>query len=167
MFYKGDYHWTRSRSAYSIFRMKKPKNSSRKIVVKRKALPKNFDEYLVAVPQPARSALSQVRAAIRSIVPPDATETISYGIPAFKQKKIVVWYAAFSDHCSLFPSAAIIEAFSEELQRILHIQRNHPFSHRQAGPCGANRETGQSPRRTTRKKAPVTLTRLHFISARC
>ena len=42
-------------------------------------------------------------------------EVISYGILAFKTKKVLVWYAAFSRHCSLFPTAAVIEEFRDEL----------------------------------------------------
>ena len=57
-----------------------------------------------------------MRAAIRRAVPREATETISYRIPAFKHKRILVWFAAFSDHCSLFPTAAVIESFKKELQ---------------------------------------------------
>ena len=57
-----------------------------------------------------------MRAAIRSAVPREATETISYRIPAFKHHGILVWFAAFSDHCSLFPTAAVIEAFQKELK---------------------------------------------------
>jgi uncharacterized protein YdhG (YjbR/CyaY superfamily) len=57
-----------------------------------------------------------MRVAIRSAVPPQATETISYGMPAFKFKGVLVWFAAFSNHCSLFPTASVIEAFKNELQ---------------------------------------------------
>lgn len=57
-----------------------------------------------------------MRAAIRSAVPREATETISYAIPAFRHKAILVWFAAFSDHCSLFPTAAVIAAFRKELR---------------------------------------------------
>jgi uncharacterized protein YdhG (YjbR/CyaY superfamily) len=96
--------------------MKRPKSSSRKTLATRKAHPKTVDEYFANVLQPARSALSQIRAAIRSAVPSDATEIISYAIPAFKRRKILLWYAAFSDHCSLFPTAAIIDAFEKELK---------------------------------------------------
>jgi len=60
--------------------------------------------------------LQQVRAAIRSAVPRETTEVISYGIPAFKYKGVLVWFAAFSNHCSLFPTAAVIERFREELK---------------------------------------------------
>ena len=57
-----------------------------------------------------------MRATIRSVVPPGSTETISYGIPAFKREKVLVWFAAFSDHCSLFPTARVIEALKNELK---------------------------------------------------
>jgi uncharacterized protein YdhG (YjbR/CyaY superfamily) len=60
--------------------------------------------------------LEKVREAIRSVVPPETTEVISYKIPAFKHKEVLVWYAAFSDHCSLFPTAAVIEKFKDELR---------------------------------------------------
>ena len=38
------------------------------------------------------------------------------GIPAFKYKGILLWFAAFPDHCSLFPKASTIEAFKDELK---------------------------------------------------
>jgi uncharacterized protein YdhG (YjbR/CyaY superfamily) len=96
--------------------MKKVKSSKRSSAAKASAAPKNVDEYVAGVPEPARSALSKLRAAIRSAVPAEATETISYKIPAFRHNKILVWFAAFSDHCSLFPTAAVIEAFQGELK---------------------------------------------------
>jgi uncharacterized protein YdhG (YjbR/CyaY superfamily) len=83
---------------------------------KNTAAPNTVEEYLAAVPEPARSTLNKVRATIRSVVPKETVEVISYGIPAFKHKKVLVWYAAFSDHCSLFPTASVIEKFKEELK---------------------------------------------------
>lgn len=75
-----------------------------------------MDEYFARVPKPARSTLIKMRSTIRSTVPPEAIETISYGIPAFKLEKVLVWFAAFSNHCSLFPTASVIEAFKDELK---------------------------------------------------
>jgi len=80
------------------------------------ATPKTVDAYLAAVPEPARSTLQRVRVAIRSTVPKEATEAISYGIPAFKYKGTLVWFAAFSDHCSLFPTVKVVKAFEGELK---------------------------------------------------
>jgi uncharacterized protein YdhG (YjbR/CyaY superfamily) len=76
----------------------------------------NVDEYLARVQEPARGVLSKMRTAIRSAVPREATEVISYKIPAFKHRVVLVWYAAFADHCSLFPTAAVIEKFKNELK---------------------------------------------------
>jgi uncharacterized protein YdhG (YjbR/CyaY superfamily) len=82
-----------------------------------KAIPKNVEEYLARVPEPARSTLNKVRAAIRSVAPEEATEAISYGIPTFKYKGNLVAFAAFSKHCSLFPmSYAVINEFKKELK---------------------------------------------------
>lgn len=77
---------------------------------------KTVADYLEKVPEPARSTLEKVRATIRSVVPAETEEVISYGIPAFKHKKVLVWYAAFADHCSLFPTAAVIADFKDELE---------------------------------------------------
>jgi len=98
--------------------MKKAKSAKRGSAAKGNRAPKNVEEYLAAVPEPARSNFNKLRAAIQSVVPAEATETISYGIPAFKHKRVLVWFAAFSNHCSLFPTAAVIDAFKEELKNI-------------------------------------------------
>jgi uncharacterized protein YdhG (YjbR/CyaY superfamily) len=96
--------------------VKKVKSRKSSSAGNRKGVPKNVDEYLARVPEPARSTLNKIRAVIRSAVPPEATETISYRIPAFRCKEVLVWFVAFSDHCSLFPTASVIEAFKKELK---------------------------------------------------
>jgi len=96
--------------------MKKVKSGNRSSAAKGSGAPKTVDEYLAGVPEPARSTLNKIRAAIRSAVPPEATETISYRIPAFNYKGVLVWFAAFSNHCSLFPTASVVEAFKNELK---------------------------------------------------
>ena len=78
--------------------------------------PATVDEYLDAVPEPARTTLNKVRAIIKSVVPKEATEGLSYGMPAFKYKGPLFAYAAFKEHCSLFPmSAALIDEMADEL----------------------------------------------------
>ena len=96
--------------------MKKVKSGKRSPTAKSSSAPTNVDEYLAGVPEPARGTLNEIRAAIRSAVPAEATETISYRIPAFKYKGVLVWFAAFSNHCSFFPTAAVIAAFKNELK---------------------------------------------------
>ena len=80
-------------------------------------VPKDIDEYLAGVPEPGRTTLSKVRAAIRAAVPPEATEAITYRMPTFKYKGSLVAFAAFKNHCSLFPmSMAVIAEFKDELK---------------------------------------------------
>ena len=80
-------------------------------------VPKDIDEYLTGVPEPARTTLSKVRAAIRSAVPPEATEAITYRMPTFKYKGSLLAFGAFKNHCSLFPmSLAVVAAFKNELK---------------------------------------------------
>ena len=81
------------------------------------AAPTGVEEYLAALPEESRAALEKLRKTIKAAAP-EATETISYQMPAFKdQGRFLVSYAAFKDHCSLFPASyAVIEALGEELK---------------------------------------------------
>jgi len=65
-------------------------------------IPSTIDEYLAAVPEPARTTLTKLRAIIRTCVPPETVETISYRIPTYKYKGMLLCFAAFAKHCSLF-----------------------------------------------------------------
>lgn len=97
--------------------MKKANSGDRDSAAKGKAAPKDVDEYLARVQEPARTTLNRIRAVIRSAAPPEATEALSYGMPAFKYKGSLVSYAAFSNHCSFFPmSSSLIAAFQNELK---------------------------------------------------
>ena len=75
------------------------------------------EDYLAKVPEPARNTLAKVRAAIRTAVPAETTEALSYGMPAFHYKGGLVAYAAFKNHCSFFPmQASLIDIMREELK---------------------------------------------------
>lgn len=95
----------------------------------------DVDAYLAKVPEPARNTLERVRAVIRSAVPKDATEFLSYGIPTFRHNgRNVVAYAAFKTHCSLFPlQASLIDEMQDELKGYrtakgtLHFPLDKPF----------------------------------------
>lgn len=80
------------------------------------AASKAVDQYLAGVPAQFRSALEQLRRTVREIVP-EATEVISYRVPTFKYHgRMLVSYAAFSEHCSFFPGAGPIEAHKRNLK---------------------------------------------------
>src|SRR5499427_10367166 len=78
---------------------------------------RTVDEYLAETPEPARTTLQHIRKVIKSVVPKETTEVISYRIPMFKYRGMLVGYAAFAKHCSLFPTGSgVIEKFSKELK---------------------------------------------------
>jgi uncharacterized protein YdhG (YjbR/CyaY superfamily) len=66
------------------------------------------DAYINALPASQRNALLRLRALIKSHVPL-AEETISYGMPAFKQNGILLYYAAFTNHMSLFVMPKVLD----------------------------------------------------------
>ena len=77
-----------------------------------------IDQYLAGVPEPARTTLSRVRAAIRAVAPEGAVEAISYRIPAFKLNGPLLGFAAFPEHCSLFVfSGTLLDSFAADLKR--------------------------------------------------
>lgn len=82
----------------------------------RKSVSPSIDAYLADVPEPAHSTLQRLRALIRSAAPKQTTETISYGIPAFRYLGLLVGFGAYAKHCSFFPmSARLIDEMAAEL----------------------------------------------------
>ncbi|HET9342210.1 MAG TPA: DUF1801 domain-containing protein [Candidatus Eremiobacteraceae bacterium] len=75
---------------------------------------KTVDDYIAGFPADVRRRLKQMRATIRKAAP-SATETISYSIPAFKMNRMLVWYAAFSNHIGFYPGAGGVAHFKDEL----------------------------------------------------
>jgi uncharacterized protein YdhG (YjbR/CyaY superfamily) len=75
---------------------------------------KTIDEYIATFPKDVQVILEKFRQAIKEAAP-EAEETISYKMPAFKQNGILVWFAAFKNHIGFFPKISAIEAFKAEL----------------------------------------------------
>ena len=75
-----------------------------------------IDEYLKNIPEKFRKILEELLQTIRKAAP-EAEEVISWQMPAFKQKGILVGFAAFKDHCSFFPyNSKTIELFKDDLK---------------------------------------------------
>ena len=74
----------------------------------------NIDSYIAGFPGHTGKLLAQLREIIRQAAP-DAVEVMSYQMPAFKQKGILVYFAAYKHHIGFYPTASGIEAFKSEL----------------------------------------------------
>jgi uncharacterized protein YdhG (YjbR/CyaY superfamily) len=75
---------------------------------------KNIDEYIATFPNNIQVVLQELRQTIRDAAP-EAEETISYQIPAFKLNGILVWFAAFKNHIGFYPKASAIVSFKKKL----------------------------------------------------
>lgn len=75
-----------------------------------------IDEYITLQQINKQEGLKRLREIIKSVVP-DAIETISYQMPAFKMEKIIVWFAAYKNHYGFYPYPKTIVAFKDKLIR--------------------------------------------------
>ncbi|HMR93044.1 MAG TPA: DUF1801 domain-containing protein [Chitinophagaceae bacterium] len=75
-----------------------------------------IDQYHAHFPANVQQALDSIRKAIRQAAP-KATEVISYNMPAFKQNKNLVYYAANKAHIGFYPTPSPIKAFKEDLEK--------------------------------------------------
>lgn len=96
---------------------------------------KTVEAYLADVPQDVRSRLVQIRAEIRKAVP-EASESISYAIPAFKfEGRPLLYFAAFKAHIGLYPmTGGIKEAFAQALEPYAQSKGTVRFAHDQPVP---------------------------------
>jgi uncharacterized protein YdhG (YjbR/CyaY superfamily) len=77
---------------------------------------RDIDEYHACFPADIQNILGQLRQTIRQAAP-QATETISYGIPAFRQNKVLVYYAVHKKHIGFYPTPKPIVHFKNELEK--------------------------------------------------
>jgi uncharacterized protein YdhG (YjbR/CyaY superfamily) len=75
---------------------------------------KSIDEYISYFPAATQITLQEIRGVIHEAAS-EATETISYSMPAFKRKRILVYFAAYKNHIGFYPTSSGVEAFKNEL----------------------------------------------------
>jgi len=74
------------------------------------------DDYLSALPDNVYLALENIREIIRFLVP-GAEETISYQVPTYKYKGMLVGFGASKNHCSFFVmSSTLLKDFKEDIK---------------------------------------------------
>jgi uncharacterized protein YdhG (YjbR/CyaY superfamily) len=75
-----------------------------------------IDEYIATFPKDIQAILEAIRQAIRESAP-NAEETISYQMPAFRLNGTLVYFAAFKNHIGFYPTSSGITAFKKELSQ--------------------------------------------------
>jgi uncharacterized protein YdhG (YjbR/CyaY superfamily) len=79
--------------------------------------PTNIKEYISGFPEDVQQILNQVRATIQQAAP-DAEESISYGMPAYKLNgKVLVYFAGYKNHIGFYATPTGHIAFAKELSK--------------------------------------------------
>ena len=78
------------------------------------SLPASIDEYIAPFPPKVRKTLEKLRKTVHAAAP-GATERISYRMPAFDRKGILVYFAAYEKHIGFYPTGEGIAAFQKEI----------------------------------------------------
>lgn len=97
------------------------------------------EDYIAKYPPEVRARMEQVRACIKEIIP-DAEEVFSYGVPAFKLKKVVVMYAAHKEHIGFYPMPQTIQAFKDRLKDYSYAEGTVRFPHNKSLPLDLIKE---------------------------
>ena len=74
-----------------------------------------IEEYISKYPEDIQKILQQIRTAIKKAAP-KSVEVISYGMPAFKMNKVLVYFAVGKNHIGFYPTPNPIKIFSKELE---------------------------------------------------
>jgi uncharacterized protein YdhG (YjbR/CyaY superfamily) len=76
----------------------------------------SHEEYITSFPLDIQLKLREIQSYIVKQLPSGCEEVISYNMPAFKLKKVVVYFAAHKKHLGFYPTSKPIEEFKEELK---------------------------------------------------
>jgi uncharacterized protein YdhG (YjbR/CyaY superfamily) len=77
-------------------------------------IPQTIDEYIEVFPENVQEKLNEMRQTIRNAAP-EAIEKISYRMPSYAFKGMLVYFAAHKNHLGFYPFTSAIRAFSSEL----------------------------------------------------
>ena len=75
----------------------------------------SVDSYIDSFPKHIQDYLHEMRIIIKSVIP-EAEEIISYNMPAYKTKTVLVYFAGYAKHIGFYPTATGINYIKEELQ---------------------------------------------------
>lgn len=74
---------------------------------------KEVSQYIATFPKATQAHLKELRECIAATIP-NAIEVISYGMPAYKQHGVLVYFAAYQNHIGFYPTPNGIKQFESE-----------------------------------------------------
>ncbi|MEN9440292.1 MAG: hypothetical protein RLZ33_368 [Bacteroidota bacterium] len=87
-----------------------------------------IDHYISTFPSEVQERLELIRSTIRAAAP-EAEEVISYKMPAYKLKGILVYFAGYKNHIGFYPGANGISHFQEEIKIYKNAKGSVQFPH--------------------------------------
>ena len=87
-----------------------------------------IDQYISAFPNEVQERLELIRSTIKAAAP-DAEEVISYKMPAYKLKGILVYFAGYQNHIGFYPGANGISHFQEEINQFKNAKGSVQLPH--------------------------------------
>lgn len=92
-----------------------------------KSPPNDVDDYIARLPADVQTVFQKIRQIVRDCAP-DATEIISYQMPAFKQHGILLYVGAFQKHVGMYPPISGDEAIEKAIAKYAGPKGNLQFS---------------------------------------
>lgn len=99
----------------------------------------DIDEYISQFPGDVQAVLQNIRETIRRAAP-NATETISYQMPAFRQHGILVYFAAWKNHLGMYPLITGDKALEKAIARYAGPKGNLQFPFDEPMPLNSSNE---------------------------
>lgn len=76
-----------------------------------------IDEYIAAAAPETQDKLREMRAILQNCLP-ETQEVISYGMPAYKKHKVLVYFAPAKHHIGYYPTGTGIAAFTDQFEAL-------------------------------------------------
>jgi uncharacterized protein YdhG (YjbR/CyaY superfamily) len=94
--------------------------------------PQTVDEYISDYPEEVKKRLMDIRKTVLKVIKksaPQAVEKLSYGMPAYSFKGMLLYFAAHANHIGFYPYPSAMEAFNKEIAEYRTSKGTMQFPH--------------------------------------
>lgn len=93
----------------------------------------DVEDYILAAPSEAQAILRRIRGMVREQFP-NAEEVMSYKMPAFREGRVFIYYAAFKSHIGIYPPVTTPDSLVQALEPYAGAKGNLQFPYDQHMP---------------------------------